>query len=100
MGLADVAEPCDICQRIMKKLINFQGEVSGATDKQPEYNPAFGKVIKNKHDLRNELARIEGETGKKLEEVGNETLNNVKKPRKKVDIEEATRELRYRIRHG
>lgn len=100
MGLADEPEPCDDCNLPMKKLVNFQGEVMGATDKEPEYNHAFGKVIKNSQDLRNELTKIEGETGKTLVEVGNESLNSIKKPRKSINIEEATRELRHRIRHG
>lgn len=100
VALIDHPEMCDCGKVMTRRTFPRTVELQGATDKEPEYNHAFGKVIKNKHDLRNELTRIEGETGKKLEEVGNDSLKSIQKPRKSVNREEVIRELRYRIRHG
>lgn len=43
------------------------------------YNHAFGKVVKNKSELKNEVRRYNGEHGTDLVEVGNEKLKRQKR---------------------
>lgn len=80
----DNQEYCD-CGTEMRRTIAFKGGVS-TDDRYKGYNPAFGKFIKNKADLKNTLAEIKGETGKDLIEVGNESPR-VKKAPSKFDEE-------------
>lgn len=57
------------------------------------YNQAFGKSFTTKNQLKNELARIKGETGQELVEVGNDSLSN-KREKKKVDWDEFGKDLK------
>lgn len=52
---------------------------------QTHFNHAFGKVVKSKNQINDEVRRINGETGKNIVEVGNDNLQSVKKPYKKYD---------------
>lgn len=58
---------------------------------------AFGKDFETRRQVNEEIRRIKGETGKEIIELGNEKLN-VKPQRKQVDMAEATRELRHKLR--
>ena len=60
------------------------------------YNPAFGKVIKNKAHLQEELARHKGETGKELVEVGTDTLKSVKKKHTPYTVDTSIDYSKYR----
>jgi len=46
---------------------------------EPQKNWAFGKTFTTKNQLKEEIARYKGETGRRLEEVGNDNLSTVKK---------------------
>ena len=51
------------------------------------YDNGLGATIRNEQDKRNAIKRIEGETGQKLVEVGNENLKKHVKPPKFDDYE-------------
>lgn len=63
---------------------------------QEQYNPAFGKIIKNKAHLREELSRYSDANGSELVEVGNEKMK-FEKPEFRVDHESAKAELNARL---
>lgn len=80
MAYMDFVEQCDECGQPSKRVIRFKGTVSG--DNGPAYyNYGLGKVVRSKQDIRNELSRIRGETGRDLIEVGNEVIKK-NKPKK------------------
>lgn len=49
---------------------------------EPYYNHGLGCWVKSKSDVKNQLKKIEGETGTQLEELGNENPRSVLKNRK------------------
>lgn len=99
-SLIDVEEPCDVCAKPMRRVFNFKGQMMAPGGYKENFHPAFGKVISTKIQLKNELKRIKGETGKELIEVGNESMEKIKPIRKKIDKGDVVRELRQRIRNG
>ena len=54
---------------------------------ESNYNPAFGKVMHSKRDIKNEIRRLNGEQGRNIEEVGNDSLKSIKKQRKPYTID-------------
>ena len=65
---------CPTCRNIStERILSAKIHFIGAAVESPEYNPAFGKVVKNKHE-RKELAKRHG-----LEEIGNEKPENIHK---------------------
>jgi len=60
---------------------------------RPGYQPAFGRVMTTSHEQKEEIRRIEGETGKEIHEIGNDTTR-MEKPTQKVDIKSAVQELK------
>ena len=42
---------------------------------EASWNPAFGKVTRTKGDVKDEVSRVEDETGQKLIELGTESVN-------------------------
>ncbi len=79
------SELCPRCLLPMGRLISAGHISMGNMD--PHFNYAFGKVIRSKSDIKNEIARKEGETGVKLQEVGNDTMKSIKKKRKEYTID-------------
>jgi len=67
---------------------------------QEGYNPAFGKSFSTEGQLKEELARIKHETGKELVEVGNDSMQTIRKEKKKVDIDAMSKELKQRLTNG
>lgn len=59
----------------------------------PKYNPAFGKFTRTRREVRENLKRINGETGRRFEEVGDSepTANKVDH---RVDMQDAAEHLR------
>ena len=77
--LADIdqPEPCAFCgvksteRRIGLSMIQ-------SVDVDPQYNPAFGKVIRNKSHLNSELSKLRDQ-GKEMVEIGDECPNKMAK---------------------
>lgn len=61
------------------------------------YNKAFGKHFTTKNQLKEELARIKGETGQELVEVGNDKVST-KRQKKQVKWDEFGKELKAKWR--
>lgn len=57
-----------------------------------EFNPAFGKVIKNKSHLKDELSRHEDRTGSKMVEIGNDFGSGLKMAEKYKNEKQKERE--------
>lgn len=53
---------------------------------EPHWNYGLGKEIINKRQVKEELAKIKGETGKEIVEVGSDNLQSVKKKFKSYDF--------------
>lgn len=85
------------CGGVARRIpVSFGGSVGVGTFKEDYYH-AFGKHIGSKAQLNEELARVKGETGKELIEVGNDSMKSVKKERKTVDWDAMGKELRYKL---
>lgn len=92
----DIDERCKHCKINMKRIFNFQGRMGFGTFKEGYYD-AFGKNFTQKHQLDNEIRRINGETGQDIQEVGNDSSVS-KQVFKQPDIAAATQELRSKWR--
>jgi hypothetical protein len=53
---------------------------------EPHFNYGLGKEVLRKNDIKEELARIKGETGKEIVEVGSDSLGSVKQQKQKYTI--------------
>lgn len=73
------SEPCPVCEVTMDRVYTVP-YLSGTSVQHAEYNPAFGKVVKNKRE-RDELAKRKG-----MIEVGND-YGSPEKLQKKFDKE-------------
>lgn len=84
-------ERCEKCGAFLQKKI-CAPQVSVGTFLSGYYH-AFGKTFTNEHQLKNAIRRHEGETGKKVIEVGNEhsAMKKIRPSKKKSDIEGAMR---------
>jgi hypothetical protein len=97
----DKEERCEICMIVMKRnFVPTRNLNPGASSMRGEYQPIVGRVVHSRRELRNEIAKIEGETGKKIIEVGSDKLDTIKKPRKTFDEGEAVRHLAHELKHG
>ena len=68
----DREEICPICHIVMKRIDVHNKVFVNLGTFEPHFNPAFGKKIHNKHQLREEIAQLNDEKGYDLQEVGNE----------------------------
>jgi hypothetical protein len=74
----DFAEQCEDCGLpSTERLIRFQGGVN-ADNGDAYFNHGLGKVVRSRNDVRAELSRVKGETGRELVEIGNEVLKKTK----------------------
>ena len=64
----------------MERKFCFRGQV-GVSQFTEGYNPGLGKSFKNKHELKDEIRRLNYETGARIEEVGTSKVSST--PRKK-----------------
>lgn len=87
----EINELCPKHHAVMQRCFTWNGQISMGSFK-PGFQPAFGKYMKNKHELKDAMKRHEGETGKELHEIGNEKIRPVE-PRK-PDIKQAVQELK------
>ena len=76
----DNEEICEKCSLAMVRVIHA---VLGNVSNFPGgYNPAFGKTLLSKRDLKNAVVEHEYKTGQRLEEVGTDKMQSVKFKRK------------------
>lgn len=73
----DHIELCEECGLPGEHVVRFNGHM--AADNYPAYyNHGLGKIVRSKRDVREELSRLKGETGREVYEVGNEKLIKTK----------------------
>lgn len=77
MSRLDDAELCTKCNNRADRHIG-RVNFSGAGDWHPDFNPAFGCVVKSKAHQREILSRYK-DKGKDFIEVGNEPVENIHK---------------------
>lgn len=100
-AFSDKEERCEICQiKAKKNFVPTSNINPGVSTFRGEYMHAFGKHFDSRRQLKNEIVKIEGETGKKIVEVGSDKLQNVKKIRKTFNEGEAVRHLAHELKHG
>lgn len=69
----EAPEQCPKCQTLgERRFLPARLHFTKTSVRHAEFNPAFGKVIRNDAHLRDELAQHEGRTGSKMIEVGND----------------------------
>lgn len=73
---------------------------AGAAAFKQEHYHAFGKGFSTKNDLKQHISRLEGQTGKRINEIGSDRMTGLKPKKTKVNKEAATRELAHMIKHG
>lgn len=85
----DEKEICPKCKnRAMDRIILSAPQISTSNCQfEAHMNHAFGKVVRNKRELQNEVKRHEGETGNKLYEVGNDKMTSIKRKRKEYTLD-------------
>jgi len=94
-------ERCEICYAVMKKNFVPTSNINpGASSFRGEHMIAFNKHFDTRRQVKNEIRRIEGETGKKIVEVGSDKLDSIKPVKKTFNEGEAVRELAHRLKHG
>ena len=81
----DDPEYCSQCKALMdREIVPVQINTSNCQF-ETHFNYGLGKVVKNKNQIKDEMRRINDTTGKNIVEVGNDTLQSVKKTKKKYD---------------
>jgi len=80
-------ESCPGCTTIMERVITSPRIATSNCQFDTHYNWGLGKVVKSKNDIKNELHRINGETGKNIVEVGNDNMKSIKKQRKAYTLD-------------
>lgn len=73
----DDIETCDQCHSIAERRI-AKANLVAIHDWTEQYNPAFGKVVRNKAHQREILKEFKDQ-GKEFIEIGNESLENIHK---------------------
>ena len=85
--LADT-EVCPECSAPMIHVIVSPPGVNTSTCRfESHFNHGLGKEFTNKRQIKEELTRIKGETGKEIVEVGSDNLKSIKKKRKEYTLE-------------
>lgn len=91
LGEINTEEICEKCGNVATRTIG-RFSFAGASDWKPEFNPAFGCVVKSKRHQREILSRFSHQ-GKEFIEIGNEP---VEKLHKKFDSQrEAAHQARW-----
>lgn len=87
----DDPEPCpdEACEgRVMERVIFSIPQIAtSGCQHEAQYHPAFGKVLSTKRQIKQEISRIKGETGKEIVEVGNDSLKSIQKKRKNYTLD-------------
>lgn len=87
--LVDQDENCAHCNVLMQMVIHPTYSNRSNCQFEPHFNYAFGKKIASKRELTEAKAMHEGETGKKLIEVGTEGMHHVKMPKKSLTLNDS-----------
>ena len=85
----DFIEVCEECGFPGERVIRFSGHIA-PDNVAAYYNNGLGKVVRSRADIRQELARVKGETGREFIEVGNEVIKKTK-PKKSELIDDQVR---------
>lgn len=76
-------EKCPKCKVKMARILSAVRLSPRIGVFEPHFNHGLGKEVYSQRDVNEELRRIKGETGKEIVEVGNDTLQSIKKPARK-----------------
>ena len=87
----DATEPC-VCGHALSRVFTAPN-VSVIAPFQSAFNPAFGKVLKNRSDLKDELRKYSDATGSELVEVG----NDFQKPKRELDYSFDEKRAEYEL---
>lgn len=83
----DETELCEKCQKQMVRILTAVQLSPRIGVFEPHFNYGLGRRVNSQREINEELKRIKGETGKEMVEVGNDTLESVKKTRKKYTLD-------------
>lgn len=82
----------------MERVIVWGGQMN-VPSFEPQFNPAFGKIIHSKRQIQDEVRRTRDEQGVELVEMGNERVKP-KASRQEYDWDGVGRELHQRLKNG
>lgn len=71
-------EYCPVCHFELNKVFTAP-RINMGKGYEPSYNPAFGKVIHNKAELKDTIKKL-NDQGRDIQEVGNDSLESFKGP--------------------
>jgi putative FmdB family regulatory protein len=80
-------ELCDKCKKRMVRILTAVQLSPKIRVFNPHFNHGLGRHVESQRDINEEIARIKGETGKEIVEVGTDTLDSVKKTYKKYTLD-------------
>lgn len=88
ISMLEETEMCMECEEIpmIRQMTAIRLNTSNC-QYEAHYNHGLGKVLKGPNDVKEELSRIKGETGKEIVEVGNDRLDSVKFKRKEYTLD-------------
>ena len=75
----DDRELCPKCKKAMVRVLTAVQLSPKIKQFEPHFNHGLGKEVYSQRDIKEELRRIKGETGKEIVEVGTDNLQSIKK---------------------
>lgn len=85
---AERPEPCSKCGDDLQRVISAVRTNTSNCQFQSHFNYAFGKEVTNANQMKDLVRKHEGETGRKLIEVGSEKTDSMKKNAKSFKLTE------------
>ena len=83
----DEVERCSKCQSSLNRIITAVQLSPKIKPFEPHFNYGLGRRVSSQRDIDEHLRKIKGDTGREIVEVGTDTLESVKKTRKKYTID-------------
>lgn len=84
----DLEEKCPGCENsVLERMISRPNINTSNCSFEPGYNWGLGQKFSSKKEIKEHLARVKGETGREIVEVGNDRMTSVKKQRKEYTLD-------------
>lgn len=95
-SLADIdrIELCPVCACPMQRQVVSTRSFFFKDSQNYVYNPAFGTYTRTKRDVSEQIRKLEGETGRRVEAVGDAPMPDTAPRMSKVDMQDAAEHLR------
>lgn len=88
----DREEKCPECGKTIKPMIS--APYVSTPQMEAHYNPGLGKVVKNRHEIKEEIRKLNDTLGMDIVEVGNSRAEKKKPKEVEYDMRGAYQQLR------